>query len=73
MNYIEHLQFTVNLMSKTLIFSNEANFKKISFPDSMKKWFILNCKVFSMNVKKGLLSLKKSLRIVHEEMPDIYH
>ena len=45
---------------------------KICFPDTMTKWFISNCKDCSMNVKKGSLSLKKSLRIVHEKMPDIY-
>ena len=44
---------------KTQIFSNETNLKKISFPDSMTKWFISNCKVFSIIVEKGSLSLKK--------------
>ena len=46
--------------------------KKISFTDSMIKWFISNFKVFSKYVKKGSLSFKKSWRIVHKEMPDIY-
>ena len=45
------------------MFRNETKLKKISLAESMTKWYVLNTKIFSMYVRKGSFSLKKSLKL----------